>query len=441
MAVDPAQSFSNALGQGLGIMKSYRDEARLDEETTFNRKIALSAEERSKNAEQRAQQNQSILVEQNEYEKVRRPFKEKVEQTQLTGFELNNQGQQQQNEWYPKIQAENIRSSKDSSARGWAQVGLERQRFNLAAAQAADERAERQERSAFRSLVQAVQTNDYSVVENNPKVSTAILRMAGAASGAPALLQAMQNPTGDWLKNPQTKRAVLNVAALDLGKTADNLGYKRGSVSVLDIRPSKTKGQLAIDFIGVNPKTGRLEKRVGEADAARVFDKTAVFANTMFRITNDPKSRAAMVRAFRSSVPDEYGEMVQYEVGRREKMIKGISDGTVTVDDPERAIVRLNDEIDRLSKGDPNVTGAILFPRIEKAGREYVQSSTTRAYEKVEGRAVSAKGNPDAIVKGINGVIDRAARDPKFYAAILKKAGISSAGGFDANKVLKAIGR
>jgi hypothetical protein len=238
MAADPAQSFSNALGQGLGIMKSYRDEARLDEETKFNRTLALSAEERAKAAERRAEQNQGILVEENQYQIGRRPFKEKVEQTQLTGFELNNEGQKQQNEWYPKIQQENIRSSRDTSSRGWAQIGLDRQRINLARQQAIADQEERESRNAFRSLISSIQTNDFQSISNQPKIANSILRLAGAAAGAPQILAAMQNPTGDWLRDPKSKRAVLNVAAIDLGKTAKNLGFQIGSVSVADIRPS-----------------------------------------------------------------------------------------------------------------------------------------------------------------------------------------------------------
>lgn len=44
MAIDPAQSFSNALGQGLGIMKSYRDEARLDEDRSFEKSMKLETQ-------------------------------------------------------------------------------------------------------------------------------------------------------------------------------------------------------------------------------------------------------------------------------------------------------------------------------------------------------------------------------------------------------------
>ena len=442
MAADPAQSFSNALGQGLGIMKSYRDEARLDEETTFNRKLALSAEARAQGAETRAVQNQEILLEENRYQIGRRPKKEEIEQTQLEGFKLNNEGQKQQNEWYPKIQAENIRSSKDTSARGWAQVGLERDRVNLARQQARSEQEDRDSRNAFRMLVSAVQTSDFNAIANNPKTGSAVLRMAGAAAGAPALLAAMQDPTGSWLRDPKQKRAVLNVAAIDLGKTADGLGFRRGSVSIADIRPSKTKGKLEMDFVGVNPKTGKLEKRVGNMDAARLFDKTAVFANTMNKITNDPQARSSLVSAFRSSEPDIYKDMVSFEISRRESAIKGLKDRTIKVANPQAYMAELQREVTLLQNNDSNTIGSIIFPRMQKVGREFVQSNTTRAYDNVESRASSTvRGNPDAIVKGINSVLERAARDPKYYASILKGAGISSSGGYDPNKVLQAIGR
>jgi hypothetical protein len=441
MAADPAQAFSNALGQGLGIMKSYRDEARLDEETKFNRTLALSAEERAKGAERRAEQNQGILVEENQYQIGRRPFKEKVEQTQLTGFELNNEGQKQQNEWYPKIQQENIRSSRDTSSRGWAQIGLDRQRINLARQQAIADQEERESRNAFRSLISSIQTNDFQSISNQPKIANSILRLAGAAAGAPQILAAMQNPTGDWLRDPKSKRAVLNVAAIDLGKTAKNLGFQIGSVSVADIRPSKVKGKVDLDFVGINPKTGRIERRVGNMEAARLFDKASVFANTMERITNDPRARSSMVSAMRNSDPEMYGEMLNFEISRREKAIKGIQDRTIKVADPRGMMADLQQELTLLQNNDQNTIGTVLFPRIAQVGSEYVRSNTTRAYDRIESLAPKAKDKPDAIIKGINAVMDRAARDPRYYASILKGAGISSSGGYDPNKVLQAIGR
>jgi hypothetical protein len=77
---------------------------------------------------------------------------------------------------------------------------------------------------------------------------------------------------------------------------------------------------------------------------------------------------------------------------------------------------------------------------MQKVGREYVQSPTTRAYDGIEGRMTKGRGNPDAVITGINTVLDRAARDRKYYDSILKGAGISSAGAFDPSKVLRALG-
>jgi hypothetical protein len=438
--IDPAESFSKALGQGLGMFKSYRDEARLDEETAFNRRIALNAEDRARSAEQRAVQTQNMLTEQNRYDISRRPFKEKVDQTQLEGFELNNKGQALENEWYPRIQEENLRSSRDASARGWAGIRNEQARISLARSEAAAVQAERDDRNAFRMLVGAIKTQDYNAIANNPKAGTAVLRMAGAAAGAPALLAAMQNPTGSWINDPRQKRAVLNVAAVDLGKTADNLGFRRGSVSIADLRPSNVKGKVNIDFVGINPRTGRLERRSGNMDANRLFDKAAVFANTMHKITNDPQARASMVNAFRAAVPDEYAEMLSFEISRREQAIKGLKEGTIKVADTTGYMTELQREVMLLQNNDSNAVGSVIFPRMQKVGREYVQSPTTRAYDGIEGRMTKGRGNPDAVITGINTVLDRAARDRKYYDSILKGAGISSAGAFDPSKVLRALG-
>jgi hypothetical protein len=201
------------------------------------------------------------------------------------------------------------------------------------------------------------------------------------------------------------------------------------------------KGKVDLDFVGINPKTGRIERRVGNMEAARLFDKASVFANTMERITNDPRARSSMVSAMRNSDPEMYGEMLNFEISRREKAIKGIQDRTIKVADPRGMMADLQQELTLLQNNDQNTIGTVLFPRIAQVGSEYVRSNTTRAYDRIESLAPKAKDKPDAIIKGINAVMDRAARDPKYYASILKGAGISSSGGYDPNKVLQAIGR
>ena len=440
MAIDPAQSFSTALNQGLGIMKSYRDEERLDEETAFNRSIALSQEDRAKNADRRAQQTQDMLKDTYDYEKGRRPKKEELEQAQLTGYQLDNDGKKKNNAWIDEINTENIRASKDGSARGWAGIDIQRGQLALQTRQQqiAEETANSQ--NAFRMLVDAAKTRDYSVFQNNPKVGTEILRLAGAAYGAPQLLDAMQNPTGAWLRDPKQKRAVLNVAAIDLGGTADKLGFRRGSVSVVDIKPSNVKGKLNIEFVGLNPRTGRLEKRTGPMDAARLFDKAAVFSNTLGRINDDPAAQNALVNAFRASQPENFGKLLTYEIKRRESAISAIDKDLAQVQDPEGTMRRLQLEVTNLENNDPTTIAGIMFPRVAKVGREFTTSHTSRAYDNVESLAPTVKGNPDAILRGINSQLAKAAANPKYYQSILKKGGIDSSGPFDPSKVLQALG-
>lgn len=268
--------------------------------------------------------------------------------------------------------------------------------------------------------------------------------MAGAGAGAPRLLEAMQNPTGSWLNDPKTKREVLNVAAIDLGKTAQNLGFKKGTVTVADIKPTKVKGMVDLEFVGLNPRTGRLEKRMGHMPAARLFDKASLFANTMHRISNDPKARTAMVTAFRESRDPLYGEMLDYEVTARQSAISDLKSKAKTEglsDEESQILGTLQREVVALQRNDPNAVGAVIFPRMQKVGREFVTTSTSRAFRVTEARQPKAAGNTDALVVGINSVIDRAARDRKYYERILNSVGISPAGPFDPDKVLRAIGQ
>lgn len=443
MAIDPAQSFSNALNQGLGIMKSYRDEARVDEETAFNRQMALKVDGRAEKATEVMMAGEGRDKEQNVYDIGRRGFNEKVADEELRGKTLLNEGTAKNNSWIDQINTESIASSKARTGQGWAnvrndaaRVGIQQRQLDLQIQESAAARADAESKNAFRLLVTSIQSGDYKGIANNPRVGNSVLRMAGAAVGARDLVSAMNDPTGQWLQDPRQKRAVLNVAAIDLGKSADNLGFRRGTLSISDLRPSKEKGMVNIDFVGINPRTGKLEKKSSSMPAARLFDKAAVFSNTMKNIADDPKARTSLVSAFRTSDPELFGEMLKFEVSRREDALKGLNDGTLKVSNKLAYQTEIGRELTLLRNNDPNTVGSILFPRMAKVGREYTQSNTTRAYDRIEGMA----GKGSDVLKGINSVIDKASRDPRYYAAILKKGGIPNSGGFDPNKVLQAIG-
>lgn len=443
MAADPAQSFSNALGQGLGIMKSYRDEARQDEETAFNRQMALKVDSRAEKATEVMMAGEGRAKEQNLYDIGRRGFNEKVASESLRGEQLRNEGTAETNKWIAPKAKEDIRSSQDASARGWkslqyegARVGIAQKELSLRERDAAAQREDAESRNAFRLLVTSIQSGDYKGIANNPKVGNSVLRMAGAAVGAKDLLSAINDPTGKWLQDPRQKRAVLNVAAIDLGKSADNLGFRRGTLSISNLRPSQERGMVNIDFVGMNPKTGKLEQKTSSMPATKLFDKTAVFSNTMKNIADNPKARNALVSAYRTSEPELFGEMLQYEISRREETIKALKNGTISTTNAVADQKELGREVLALRNNDPNAIGTVLFPRMAKIGREYTQSNTTRAYDVVEQR--SGKDSA-SVLSGINGVIEKASRDQRYYSSILKRAGIDSSGPFDPNKVLRAI--
>lgn len=436
--IDPAESFSRALGQGLATFKSFRDEARQDEDRMFNRSMAEKADRRADETLNMAKAGEARAQNEFDYGVSRRPFKEKAEETQLKGFELNNEGQRLQNEWYPKIQGENIRSSRDASARGWAGIRMEGARLSLQQQAFAAEQEERQQRNALRLITQAVRTNDYSQVANNTAAGNAAMKLAAAAAGAPNLINALQNPTGNWSLDPTQKRTVFNVANISMNKTADNLGFQRGSVSMLDMRPKKgSKGTVEIDFIGYDPKSGRMVKKTGNMAATQLFDKAAVFANTMNRISADPRARTALVSAFRSSDPEMFSEMLDHEIKRRQSAIKGLQDRTLKVENPRQYMAELSREVMLLENGDTDALNKIIFPRMGQVGQEQATPHTQRAFDRV---SRFGNGNkPDDVVTGINSVIERASRDRKYYDKILRDGGIPNYGEFDPMKVIRAI--
>lgn len=373
--IDPAESFSRALGQGLATFKSYRDEARQDEDRDFNKKMALRLDERSERQLAISEGTFDMAKENNEYAKSRRPFQEKVDQANLTGLELGNEGKRIDNEWQPKLNAENIRSSRDASARGWAGINIQRGELALRQQAFRAEQAQNDQSNFLRSFVSGVSSGDMSAVTRNPGAATkTVVTMASLAYGSPVLSEALQNPFGAWRNDPKKVDQLMPFADLSglTGGTARQRGYGRDT-RVVDMEATKVKtpdGKVVpgfrFVFEGTNTKTGKRERFDAYQNAEKFLDKAHAYQSVFGSIGNRKDAQARLAYAFGSANPKEFDEIVRYEVDKRERAIKQLES---TAGPKNRAMAaQLKAELNQIYDGDPETVGSIVFKRLGQAG-------------------------------------------------------------------------
>ena len=372
--IDPAESFSRALGQGLATFKSYRDEARQDEDRAFNKKMAMRLDDRSERQMQISEGTFAMAKENNDYNKSRRPFQEKVDQANLTGLELGNEGKRIDNEWQPKLNKETIRSSQDASARGWAGINIQRGELALRRAAFSAEQAQRESQDFMRNFVGGVSSGNVDAATRNPKMATkTVMAMAGLAYGSPVLGEALQNPFGAWRNDPKKVDALMPFADLSglTQGTAKAKGFGR-DVRIVDMEATKVRtgdGKevpgFRFVFEGTNKRTGKRERFDAYQNAQQFLDKAGAYKAVFGSINNRKDAQARLAFAFGAANRQEFDDIMEYEVAKRERAVKQL-EGTAGIQNRSQAAA-LRAELDKIYNGDAETIGSIVFKRLGQA--------------------------------------------------------------------------
>lgn len=387
--IDPAQSFSNALNQGLGIMKSYRDEARLDEDRSFDRMM----KERN---DARAQTATDIMVktDQREGDKHKEWLegagdRKRATQLSLEGSEISNKTAQKNFEWIDPINQDTLLNNKTDRAykmgslrNDTVRVGIASRQQALAEKAAADERDRQDTMKHLRGLVSAIQNNDWSGISNNPKAASKVTQFAALAVNSPALAEAIQNPFGNWRNDPNKVNQVLPFAQINIGKTAQNRGYDSKGARVVQMTTEKRKNaqgkeEVAFKFgiEGVNKKTGKKEIFWAYQKPEVLLDRAAVFQKTFGAINRDPRARVGLARAYEAADPDGFEMIMEQEYGKRQQraeLIKSQMGAGMVNPQAKRQLQaqlsQLYGEMDAMQQRDPAFMTNLVFNSLGRIG-------------------------------------------------------------------------
>lgn len=308
--IDPAESFSRALGQGLNTFKSYRDEARQDEDRAFSKKMALKADTRADNADKRDETRLGMDQtrfgwegDRFNFEKSRWPTILKMDElgvqekeVSIEGGKLSNEGQRIENRFKPRMYQSQINQNDASADASRASAAASRNRDYRDSVDWKEGREARQFYSFFSG-----QSNSLSGNGN-----FGALPMAGQVSRAPAVLQALQDPKAGWMTNPQMKADVLAMAAPgSAGPVEQKYGWVQGRTGIVDVQPAGN-GRVKAKFLGINAKTGRMQYVWLERDAGQLFSGANVRARTLAAIGNDPQARKRFLQGMYTEDPEGF---------------------------------------------------------------------------------------------------------------------------------------
>lgn len=387
--IDPAQSFSNALNQGLGIMKSYRDEARLDEDRAFDRMMKERIDNRAERASNIAdEENVRRRTEFKEWEKFA-PFREQktkaeadlgTAQAKDAGILANNR--QKMIDTDIGVAWSNAKSSRIAAQAAASNAATNRRQADLQWRQYNDAQKREQTVSFNKALLGAIQSNDPSKIANNPGVARQAASIIGMAVNAPALAEAIQNPFGNWRNDPNKVAQILPFAQINIGKTAESRGFRGKGARVVNFTTEKVKGsngkeevKLKFGIEGVNKRTGRKEVFWAYQSPEKFLDKATVFQKTFNTINNDPQARLSLTRAYETSDPEGFDTIMNREWSMREEKAQAIKrqleGGVGFLDRNTKAqlqseLAMVNREMYFMQKRDPVFMSSLLF---ESLGR------------------------------------------------------------------------
>jgi hypothetical protein len=412
MAIDPAQSFSNALGQGLGIMKSYRDEARQDEDRLFAKTVALAAEKRADKSLELQVNQDARLADEFGFQQKRRPniLKQDDQAVELGG--LNIAGVKIDNEWKPKINQANVNQSNASADSSRASAAQSRVQTRVLLNQDYRAGQDWNDARAANGMVNYLLGKTSSLPANVGGMRNTPLGFAGIIGAAPKVLSVLQNPTQtSWMSDPQLKAQVMTFA----GRGADSAleekyKWRKGSGGMVDLAPAG-KGRIKALFVGVDAKTGRQTQKWVERDAGQLFEQANVRARHLGVMGSNPQVRRNFVAALRSN-PEAYeaftGRATQLLGMQRQSLVKQYTDAM-----SPKLKAAAEQALMKFDANAENLIADKTFELMKVGGQAVSIPKTTRAYSYLTSQGGTTAQAAD--------VINKIAENPTAFASFLKK--------------------
>ena len=412
---DLAESFSNALGQGLGIMKSYRDETRQDEDRAFAKQVALAQEKRSETSLQLQVNEDGRRKIESDFNIERQPniLAQDAQAIALGAEQII--GAQTDNKYKPEKYKAEIRQTNAGTDSNLASAAHSRVQTKVL--QNEDYRAGQDWNDArdANSLVSFLLGKTSSLPNSSGGMRNTPLGFAGHIGAAPRVLSVLQNLTQTgWMNDPQLKAQVMTFA----GRGADSAleekwRWRKGSGGMVDIAPAG-KGRVKALFVGVDAKTGRQTQAWVEKDAAQLFDQAFVRARHLGAMGADPQVRRNFVAALQGS-PKAYeaftGRATQLVGMQRKALVREYTDAETP---EERAVAEK--AIAQFDANAGNLIADKTFQLMTEGGQAVAIPKTTRAYAYLTSQGDSTAKAAD--------IINKISENPTVFAKFIKTNGL-----------------
>jgi hypothetical protein len=376
--IDPAQSFSNALGQGLGIMKSFRDEKRLDEDRAFTREqVAFDQNMKERqfklmvNQDQRAgaeeTRNAAKFAEDMSPERVAargrllegQADSATAQAKDATVLADNRQNIIDTDILVSKSNAQSNRISANASARNATtnagELAFKQQVYN-------EERTQKNYlqsiQSAFPLITQPMTRENFAKIQGNPAAAAAVFQMAGAVSGSRAVEEALRNPSGDWINDPLKFKQVANFSRATpiFGRAVKDYGFGRDA-RLTGLR-SFDRNNIELSITGT--RNGRVETKKLYVRPNEIFEPAAVAANVFRGIDRDPQAKARLAQTYGVADKEGFNAIMSEEL----KMLEGRREILARSRMNANAVKQIDATLERVNAGDPVVIGEIVFNRL-----------------------------------------------------------------------------
>jgi len=321
--IDPAQSFSQALGQGLGIIKSYRDEARQDEDRAFAKDLAIRNQNITEERNLRDRERFGWDTENRRYDvETLRPLRERgliattqgaetnLEMAKLEAEDLPNEINRRAERHTSDI--ESARTSRAATRQGVRQAA---QRFNW---EAQDRKALEEARS-FRAWYtsESPDAPDLSGTPWSP------LNFMGSLSNGRRVADIFSSSS--WLQGSSTedRRAMAAFATPVRGGFEQRYGMVPNSSSMIDFKQVGDK--ISPLVAGISSKTGKLVYKWGKPqEANRLFSKAAARSQAQRAIAEDPQAQIRLTQMWAQDDPRGFQAARQQAEASAERNISAL---------------------------------------------------------------------------------------------------------------------
>jgi hypothetical protein len=388
MAIDPAQSFSNALGQGLGIMKSYRDEARGDEDRTFDkmmRERAYQLQEKTYGLAVRGDNR-----EQGRYDFLNSPEMRGYETTAAKGDadfkvasakEAGVKADRANDIIDTDINAtnSNATSNRISANASASNAYTNRLNYGLNRQQYRDTRSDTVSSKTLIDSLKALTSftgpnaNPAAAkqIMGNGVVASQVIKMAALASDAPLMESILKNPYGNWINNVDSLRAARRFATFApvVKATMQQQGFLQGT-KIIKFRGHtennpQGKPQQLVELTFQGPTAGGKTKTyVGYVRPEKLFEPAAMASNLFSNVNRDPVAKQRLVQAFMMSDEKGFNMVLNNEVQRIDGLISTYgSDRKYQVE-----VASLRDKKSRLLNGDAATAADVVFSSLGRIG-------------------------------------------------------------------------